>query len=125
MMLNYFNATNLNDVHSTLFNGKMFFEATRASDSTELWVTDGTVGGTTIVKDINPGARSSLKGNVNYFYTAAGLFFAADDGTTGTELWKSNGTYAGTFNIFNINPGSASSNPRFMMVLNNQVLLTA
>ncbi|HMN44593.1 MAG TPA: Ig-like domain-containing protein [Povalibacter sp.] len=71
----------------------------------ELWASDGTAAGTTLVRDINPGAASSgvesltAIGNVAYFW--------ADDGTNGRELWRSDGTKAGTFIVANIGPGAA------------------
>lgn len=39
-----------------IFDNKLFFSAEDDANGRELWSTDGTVGGTAIVKDINPGA---------------------------------------------------------------------
>jgi ELWxxDGT repeat protein len=71
-------------------NGTLFFDADDAIHGLELWKSDGTARGTTLVGDIKPGARRSLPGAwsrelVNVDGT---LFFAADDGTHGFELWK-------------------------------------
>ena len=56
----------------------------------ELWKSDGTSGGTVMVKDIDPGATGSIP---SYLTNVNGtLFFAANDGTHGYELWKSDGT---------------------------------
>jgi ELWxxDGT repeat protein len=69
-------------------NGKLFFEGgINAGD--QLWVTDGTVGGTQKLTD----ALVSDSGNP---LVVAGqtVFFEANDGTHGWQLWKSNGTPA-------------------------------
>ena len=75
-------------------NGTLFFRADDGTNGDELWQSDGTAAGTTLVKDIVREAavriRSSLT-NVN-----GTLFFSADDGTNGYELWQSDGTAAGT-----------------------------
>ena len=73
--------------------GTLFFSADDGVNGHELWRSDGTPGGTVLVKDIRPGAAD---GNP-FELTAVGstLFFGADDGTHGYELWKSNGTDRG------------------------------
>lgn len=72
----------------------------------ELFKTDGTLGGTTLVKDIRPGDQGSFPIPL----TAVGneLFFAADDGVHGRELWKTDGTSSGTVMIKDISPGMPS-----------------
>lgn len=74
----------------------------------ELWKSDGTSGGTRLVKDINAGAMpsnpSSLP-NVN-----GTLFFTAREDVHGRELWKSDGTEAGAVLVANLAPGSEGSN---------------
>ncbi|MEA2600557.1 MAG: hypothetical protein QOF89_1549 [Acidobacteriota bacterium] len=73
----------------------------------ELFVTDGTQGGTGLLKDVQPGAGSS---NPTALTRLGGLaLFVADDGTSGLELWKTDGTAAGTVRIKDINPGAGSS----------------
>ncbi|MEL6505271.1 MAG: hypothetical protein AAFQ10_12550 [Pseudomonadota bacterium] len=64
----------------------------------ELYASDGTVSGTGLVKDINPGDGSSFFG-IGYPITIDDtLFFVADDGgSTDEELWISDGTATGTF----------------------------
>ena len=67
-------------------NGKLFFSAYAPFRGTELWISDGTESGTTLVMDIYAGASSSNPSdliNVN-----GTLFFRATDGTRGSELWK-------------------------------------
>src|SRR5262245_57028887 len=71
-----------------------YFTADDGVHGWELWKSDGTGAGTTLVKDINPASASSYPGsltNVN-----GTLFFSANDGNHGVELWKSDGTESGT-----------------------------
>jgi ELWxxDGT repeat protein len=88
----------------------IFFTARTSSTGNELWRTDGTPDNTVMVKDINPGANSSMP----QLNTAPAisfnhrLFFAADDGTNGQELWSSDGTESGTTLVENLGPGSSA-----------------
>ena len=49
----------------------------------ELWRSDGSAGGTFLVKDINPGPNGSLP--VALTNLGGTLYFAANDGTTRSE----------------------------------------
>src|SRR4051794_4042101 len=40
-------------------NGALYFTANDVTHGTELWKSDGTAGGTVLLKDINPGALGS------------------------------------------------------------------
>src|SRR6185503_10924369 len=68
----------------------------------ELWKTDGTAAGTSLVKDILPGPASSFASG----FTAVGatVFFIAEDPASGDELWKTDGTPGGTVLVKDINP---------------------
>ncbi len=85
----------------------VFFAGDDGSTGMELRKLDTTTGVTSLVKDLCPGACSSLP----WALVAAGgqLFFRGDDGTHGFELWKSDGTTAGTTMVADINPGVANS----------------
>jgi ELWxxDGT repeat protein len=68
----------------TPINGQFYFEGTDAQHGTELWQSDGTSLGTSLVQDINPGPGSS---NPEVLAELNGhLMMAADDGRHGTEL---------------------------------------
>jgi ELWxxDGT repeat protein len=45
-------------------NGKALFAANDGTHGTELWVSDGTAGGTSLVYDINPGSTGSNPINI-------------------------------------------------------------
>ncbi len=100
----------------------MFFTANDGSNGTELWKSDGTESGTSLVKDINPDGNSN-PANLRNFDGI--LYFSADDGTNGSELWKSDGTAEGTVIVGDINPGSASSSPGDLTIFNSQLYFNA
>ena len=66
-----------------------FFVATTPTTGTELWKTNGTVAGTTLVKDVNSGRFGSDPTKLTN--VDGTLFFVANDGTNGAELWRSDG----------------------------------
>jgi ELWxxDGT repeat protein len=74
-------------------NGRVVFSAGEEVHGREIWQSDGTEAGTTMIADICPGTCTS----VPRLLRAAGgaLYFAADDGS-GSQAWRSDGTAAGT-----------------------------
>lgn len=100
-----------NNTTKLKLNNNMFFSSDGSNSSgsyvgTELWKTDGTTGGTTLVADINSGGNSSspelLTTIGNYIY------FSAYSNTAGRELWSTDGT---TVNFLgDIYAGSNNSN---------------
>ncbi len=111
----------------TAASAGLFFTAnegtTAPETGTELWITDGTTAGTTLVRDINPNTASSSPSSL--FTYGGTLFFAANDGTNGIELWSSDGSLAGTALFKNINPGNASSSPTAMGTVNGKLVFRA
>jgi ELWxxDGT repeat protein len=113
----------------TYVNGTLFFTADDGTNGRELWKSDGTTTGTTLVKDIYPGTTTTKfyygaydtytgyttsinSSNPSNLTNVNGtLFFTADDGTEGDELWTSDGTAAGTVMVKDIYAGTASSAP--------------
>ena len=111
-----------NPTNGVAMGGVFYFSATdgpNGSNGRELWRSDGTAAGTTLLKDINPGPPDSSPG----FFTAAGtqVFFFADDGVHGNQLWKSDGTGTGTVLVASITPSPANSDIRKIVAAGNQV----
>src|SRR5215204_6060485 len=81
----------------------IYFQATTAKYSGELWKSDGTKSGTKVVKDIVPGPGVSDPEDI--VSTAPRMtFFRAWDKHHGEELWTTDGTAKGTKLIKDINP---------------------
>ena len=117
-------------VTNPLFQGtKFFFAAGTSTQGTELWASDGTVAGTNIVRDINPGTGDGIDfavGDGSYLYTASTFFFGASDATHGSELWQTDGTSVNTKLVADINPNAGDANPQLtFFVTNGKVMFGA
>ncbi len=100
----------------------MYFTADDGIRGIELWKSDGTASGTTLVRDINPTVYSSHPMELTEL--AGFLYFSADDGANGIELWKSDGTADGTELVENIHP-TAGASPQDLTVVNNTLFFRA
>lgn len=88
----------------------------------ELWITDGTDAGTTMVKDINAAGDS----NPSQFTKVGNRwFFRANDGIHGEELWVTDGTDAGTTMVKDIRPNADSAFPDYLVAFGNNVMFAA
>jgi len=105
------------------FGNRLYFNASDSISGSELWATDGTTVGTTLVKDIKAGANGSYPGNLTVVNDK--LLFSADDGTNGYELWSSDGTGGGTSLLKDINTGSNSGNPQYFTKIGDLVYFFA
>jgi ELWxxDGT repeat protein len=122
-------------IQGTGNTSRLYFIATGSGaqqTGRELWKSDGTATGTTVVKDIIPGIGSSIDSNEPAYLTVVNktLFFVADDGVKGRELWKSDGTTAGTTLVKDINTkagttGTLDSNPSELRSVNGRVFFLA
>ncbi len=105
------------------FNGAMIMSADNGSLGAELWKSDGTVGGTVLIKDINPGPQPSAPANMILFNSL--VYFTATDGTNGVELWRTDGTTAGTQMVFDLAAGAPGSSPHELVVYNGALYFAA
>jgi ELWxxDGT repeat protein len=105
--------------------GKAFFFAQDSVHGTEPWTTDGTVAGTTLLKDVNPGPGSSSPGNLQMTVAGGKVLFQAYDESHGYELWASDGTDAGTVLVKDVYPGPANSGLQGLISLNGQAFFFA
>src|SRR5262249_12491067 len=115
----YIEGQDPNSNNLTPVGNRLFFSWIGPGTGRELWISDGTPGGTRLVRDIYPGTHTewvTLWGStdrVKVEVTNAShpdnltdfngtLFYSATDATNGRELWKSDGTAAGTTIVKNI-----------------------
>ena len=82
------------------FDGKIFFSHYDVDHGQELWVSDGTAGGTHLFLDINTNPfQGSDPGNFIIGGADGALYFIARDADHGIEIWKSDGTVGGTVRL--------------------------
>lgn len=93
------------------FNDKIILEASIADTGNELWQSDGTTLGTKLLKDIYPGAKSSIEGSLKTGSTILNndLYFIAKDESSAGELWKTDGTDTGTTKVTSFLNGRTST----------------
>lgn len=89
----------------------------------ELWRSDGTVAGTTLVVDLFPGGTGSRP----LALTALGgrLHFSATAPNSGTELWSTDGTASGTRLETDVSPGSSWGWPQDLHAAGSLLFFTA
>ena len=76
---------------------RVLFHATTASEGGELWQSDGTAAGTTLLKDCRPGTGSgSPSCHCHRLHSGFPAYFVASDPVAGGELFTTDGTTAGT-----------------------------
>jgi ELWxxDGT repeat protein len=83
-----------------VLNDRLLFRADDKVNGDELWSTDGTADGTSLLRDINLTTNdffpTSLQPTVFAPGPGGSHYFVADDGVRGGALWKTDGTAAGT-----------------------------
>jgi ELWxxDGT repeat protein len=103
----------------------VLFTAKHDTAGDELWITNGTASGTTVV-DLDPGSGITLDSNPQRLTDVMGrTFFVADDGKIGRELYVTDGTAAGTRLVKDINPGSGNSDPKQLTMFGDTLFFTA
>jgi trimeric autotransporter adhesin len=100
------------------FKGKLLFAAAQPDFGEELWRSNGTKSGTSLVKDIDPGplvvnevedTETGSSAPDSVMLTKKWIYFQATTARNGEELWKSDGTKRGTKLVKDIVPGPGSS----------------
>ena len=103
------------------FQDRLYFRANDGENGSELWVSDGTAEGTSLIKDIDP-EYSSYPRDFTEFNDR--LYFSANDGENGTELWVTDGTAEGTSLIKDID-SEYSSYPDSFTEFNDRLYFSA
>jgi len=117
-------------VNFSPLNDKILFAANTSEYGLELWGSDGTAEGTTLVFDMRPGIENGIIKGISTFYTYGdSLYYSAVDGQnvagTNFELWRSDGTTEGTMQLNEIFPGMNGSDPQNFFGFNGNLYFSA
>jgi ELWxxDGT repeat protein len=94
-------------------------------DNLELWVSDGTLAGTSKLRVIGDAERVDPQLLAAGPYVFFGSSSSGSEPIEGTKLWRTDGTLAGTVKVADIRPGRVTIEPDLLRTLDNRVLLTA
>lgn len=104
-------------------NGKVMFAGRDSNTYAELWQSDGTQGGTGLVRNLSTADNHSFPA---YFFGSNGaIFFSASDAEHGLELWRSDGTTDGTRLIKDIWLGQGGATPIVLGEMGGMVFFAA
>jgi len=106
----------------TRIANQLFFVLDDQQHGPEVWVTDGSYGGTHMVSIVQDDSKGAPKELTAY---QGKLYFVGNDGGTGDELWRTNGTPAGTIQVADINPGAGNAHTRALTVSGNKLYFAA
>jgi ELWxxDGT repeat protein len=118
----------------TELKDKIYFTANDEINGRELWITDGTVNGTQLLKDINPGSSVSYYGRTfpnssdadDFTVLNDKLYFTAESGDSNDRrLWVTDGTTEGTQLVKNIEFSYLYSYSSRLIKFNNKLYFTA
>jgi ELWxxDGT repeat protein len=92
----------------------------------ELWVSDGTSNGTTLLVDINEANQGSAgDGDSRPLAVGGYVYFVADSIENGSELWRTDGTEDGTELVYDANGERWGSDPGIMGTLGDELIFFA
>lgn len=83
--------------------GKLVFFANDGVAGSEPWVSDATAAGTSLLRDVWPGANGGFNvgcPSCNAASDGTTVYFSASDGTGGSQLWRTDGTSVGTYKVY-------------------------
>lgn len=119
-----FNPEQIEMANLTPFNHKLLFYDYDPTYGYELFITDGTIPGTQMVKDVYVGSSSSGPVSMINLNDSFVLFSPANFPLSG-ELWRTDGTDTGTYMVKDIYPGIGVGWPRGFTELNGKAYFSA
>ena len=108
------------------YKGRVYYWAGTPDAGKELWSSDGSADGTSMVRDIWPGPESSWPGGDSTLTVVDGVaYFPARSSDEGIELWRTDGTTAGTWQVKDIRPGPESSDVSLLTRVGTRLFFAA
>lgn len=107
----------------TVLNDKLVFVADDGAHGRELWLSDGSDAGTTILKDLRTGIASSTPQSLTV--SSGKIYFSAYDAVFGNELFETDGTASGTQLKSDIYAGGSSSFPTRLIDVQGKLFFVA
>lgn len=104
---------------------KVIFNGADAANGYELWISDGTAAGSSLLKDIYPGINSSTPSDFFKSEDDSYVLFLATTPDEGKELWRTDGTPEGTFLLKDFIPGVLHNYIYFEFTKGNKVFFVA
>jgi ELWxxDGT repeat protein len=110
-------------------NNQMLFFAKGSDGIYDLWATDGTPDGTSLLKDVDPAVSQFNDVNgyqwLEYAFFHEALYLASYAAESGMELWRSDGTVAGTVPFLDIRPGPDNAMPKSLTACGQRLCFSA
>ena len=115
--------TGSNPSELTSLNGEFVFAAKGNAYGRELWISDGTLAGTTLLKDINPGGLDSSPEDLS---TLNGdIYFTGNTYFNGRQILKLNGNNLSVSELANSSSEYTASEPDDLHSSNDQLFYSA
>ena len=105
-------------------NGTLLFHANDGVHGYDAWKSDGTVAGTTLLKDVNTATEDGMWGvlwGTEAVAFKGETYFGATDGDHGGQLWKTDGTNSGTVMVTDFFANSPLVIPHSLTVVTDPV----
>lgn len=106
------------------YNGRLYFSAKTSTDGQEVYSTNATTVGTSLLKNINTDAGQGADPRDFTEYNGK-LYFSATAGSSGRELWVTDGSASGTVLVKDIFPGGGSGDPKELTSCNGRLYFVA
>jgi ELWxxDGT repeat protein len=103
------------------FQGLLLFEAYTPATGRELWRSDGTANGTSLLKDIWPEQTTTQARDIEPVAEFNGAYYFRARNAAGVQLWKTDGTVAGTVAVATTSPTGSSDTTVGGVVFNNRL----
>lgn len=107
-----------------IVNNKLVWIGTNGADGVEMMVSDGTSGGTGILKNMHPSGDGLSAMSFPHLFNNK-ILFSCTDGTTGYELCSTDGSSVNSVVVKDIRSGSAASTPEFIATVGSYVAFKA